>query len=310
MKFFACILSLILAAGSLNAQVVDKTEEKAKRKTNQRVDKKIDNSIDEGLDAIEGLFKKKKKKKNKDNSDEGEAKERSPKSEDPEMSSFMNMMGSKTIDKTYDFNQRVSIETQVIDKKGNSEDSYNSTMYLSSEHPHIGMNMEKGMEGAESLEMMIFDFDDKQMLMMMNTQGQKMGFSMSTENLEEDESAQDVSEMKITKTGNSKTISGYSCDEYLIEGEDLKDGESQTAWITQDAEVNWIESWSEAMSANKKAEMNQKLPENYPDGAVIQTEYEEKSGKRYVMTVTNIDTDHNKSVSTSGYKFMTMPEGK
>ncbi len=308
MKFFACILSLILATGSLNAQVVDKTEEKAKRKTNQRIDKKIDNSIDDGLNAIEGLFKKKKKKKG--DSDDVEAKERSPKSEEPEMSSFMNMMGNKTIDKTFDFNQKVTIETVVIDKKGKSEDQYNSAMYLSSDHPHIGMNMEKGMEGAESLEMIIFDFDDNQMLMMMNSEGQKMGFAMSTENLDEEDSDGDITDMKITKTGNSKTISGYSCDEYLIEGEDFKDGEKQTAWITQDAEVNWIEAWSEAMTANEKAKMNQKLPENYPDGAVIQTIYEEDSGKRFVMTVTEIDTNHSESVSTSGYKFMTMPSGK
>lgn len=309
MRLYTNILLTLFFTGTVGAQVVDKAEDKAKRKTNQRIDKKIDNSIDDGLDAIEGLFKKKKKNK-KGKSDDVEARERSPKSEEPEMSGVMNMMRSQTIDKTFDFNQRITLETHTVDKKGNSSDQYTSLMYLSDNHRNIGMNMNQGMEEAASMDMMIFDFDEKQMLMMMTNNGQKMGFVMETERFGETDEGADVADMKITKTGKSKTISGYTCDEYLLEGSEFEEGEKQTAWITQEAEVNWIEAWSEAMTANKKAEMKQKLPENYPDGAVIQTIYEERSGKQHVMTVTNIDTSHKKSMDTSGYNFMSMPAGK
>ncbi|HKL03517.1 MAG TPA: DUF4412 domain-containing protein [Cryomorphaceae bacterium] len=307
MKFYTSILLALVFVGSLNAQVVDKAEDKAKRKTNQRIDKKIDNSIDDGLDAIEGLFKRKKKK---GKTDENEVKERSPKSEEPEMSGFMNMMGNKTIDKTFDFDQRITLETISIDEKGNSQDPYTSVVYLSDDHRSIGMNVSAGMEGAESVDMMVFDFDENQMLMMMTNNGQKMGFVMDTDGMADAAMNSDNSDAKIIKTGKTKEISGYSCEEYIFESSDFDEGEVQSAWITQEAEVNWIEAWSEAMSANKKAEMKQKLPENYPDGAVIQTVYQEKSGKKHVMTVTDIDTNHSKSVNTSGYNFMSMPAGQ
>lgn len=305
MKFYTSILLTFIFSSSLSAQVVDKAEDKAKRKTNQRIDKKIDNSIDDGLDAIEGLFKKKQSK-----SDDTESEERSPRSEEPEMSPFMNMMGNKKIEKTFDFNQLITLETRMVEKNGKSDEQYTSLVYLSDTHPNIGMNMGQGIEGAESMDMMIFDIAEKQMLMMMTNNGQKMGFVMDTEEITESADDSDVADMKITKTGNSKTISGYDCDEYVFEGAEFEEGEKQTAWITQDAEVNWIDAWSEAMTANKKAEMKQKLPENYPNGAVIQTIYEEKSGKQYVMTVTSIDTDHRESIDTKGYNFMSMPAGK
>ncbi|MEM9052914.1 MAG: DUF4412 domain-containing protein [Bacteroidota bacterium] len=108
------------------------------------------------------------------------------------------------------------------------------------------------------------------------------------------------------KTGKSKEISGYNCDEYVVNTKEEID-EKITYWITEEADADWVTGMA-GMSG-----MNQNMPSvyagsGYPeDGSIIQIVTEEKNGESYVLTVKEIQTDQNISISTKGYTFMNMP---
>lgn len=82
----------------------------------------------------------------------------------------------------------------------------------------------------------IMDLDKEAMIIFMNYGSQKMKM---TSNLKLDdqntEDEGDEEEYTITKTGASKSILGYLCQEYLIVGNDLK----INAWVTDETEVRF-----------------------------------------------------------------------
>lgn len=313
--FFTITILFSLLTYTSQAQVVEKTEEKAKQKSEKRLDEKIDNGIDSGLDAIEGLFSKKKKKKKEPVHDE-ETEEKSS-SDDAMNAAIMKMMGSSDVDvkENYSFDHRFIILMEEIDKKGRKTES-NEMVYLIKEgSPVMGLEMEQ--EGTNTE--VIYDLENYEIISLINTEGQKIGTTMSLDKEDMDamieESMEDGDDDPATgipqfvKTGKTKEISGYSCDEYKVNQAEGMEGEV-TYWITDEAEVDWISSMS-SMSG-----LNQDLPSvyagtGYPEnGAVIQMIFSETNGSGSIMTVKEIQKDQNVEISTSGYTFMNLPGGR
>jgi hypothetical protein len=303
MKYLSLLISIFFTLG-LSAQIIDKTEDKAKKKADQRVDRKIDQQLDKGLDAIEGLFSKKKKKK--DDADEKES-TNSPSSNN--MGSIMGMMGSEEIDRTYEFdhNFRLKIESY---KKDKLDSEMTMKMYMSEETSTMGVKMEG--EEAKQLDFMVFDMKEQEMLSMMNNDGQKMGIRIETDPPSEEEAVdQSMPQVRFEKTGNSKTISGFSCDEYQIiyesKTEDQSEGE-QYFWITDEAETDWIKSMTKMAAHSPNMPVNYDVPDSYPEGSVIQmVQYDEDKKEKSVITVLEMNMDDSYSFSTKGYSFMNMP---
>ena len=309
MKFLYIVIATFLSL-SLGAQIVDKTEDKAKKKANDRVDKKIDKQLDKGLDAIEGLFGKKKKKKGKKESSQKTDSD-SPNSN--QMGSIMGMMGSEEIDRTYDFdhNFRLKIENYQKDKL---DSEIIMKMYINEQSSSMGIKME-GAE-AENLDFMVYDMKQQEMLTMMNNDGQKMGMMIETDAPSEDgdQSAENeemtAPQVRFEKTGNSKSISGFTCDEYQIiyESEEKQEGE-QYFWITEETDADWIKSMTEMAAYSPNMPVNYGVPESYPDGSVIQM-VQIMDKEKSVVTVMEMNMNDSFSFSTKGYPFMQMPSSQ
>ncbi|MGB6036271.1 MAG: hypothetical protein WBG42_08380 [Cryomorphaceae bacterium] len=308
------IFTILLAFFSLitQAQVVDKTEEKAKQKTEQRIDQKIDNGIDNGLDAIEGLFSKKKKKKEVEEEDESESVASNNSSDDAQTAAMMKMMGGSDVQvqDEYKFDHRFVILMEDYDKKGKLNQS-NEMTFLSKEESSV-MGILMNQEGINTE--MIYDLGSYEIVTLMNTGGQKIGTTMSIDKEQvesmmaaEDTEAGDMSEMPtFKKTGNTKSISGYSCDEYVVENVQNMEG-SMTYWITDELEIDWIKSMANMSSMNKQMP-DMYAGSGYPeDGSVIQMIITEKNGERMEMTVKEAETGKEITISTKGYTFMNMP---
>ena len=306
-RFIITLFISFFFATSQAQEVVDKTQEKAKEKTEQRLDQRIDQGIDSGLDAIEGLFSKKKNnKKSKEVEAAPEEVEEASDSNDQGTAAMMKMFGNSNVEvkDSYDFDMRFVILMEEFDKKNNLKES-NEMAYLGKEGATI-MGIEVEQEGIQT--QMVYDLNSYEVLTLMQTGGQKIGTTMAIDKNQidqitsEGESSQKtlLAEMPgFKKTGNSKEISGYSCDEYIVETKEEMD-EKITYWITDEADAD--------MSG-----MNQNMPSvysgsGYPeDGSIIQIVTEEKGGESYVLTVKEIQTNQNISISTKGYTFMNMP---
>jgi len=154
---------------------------------------------------------------------------------------------------------------------------------------------------------MVFDYENLQMITMPEAQQGAPSYGMVM-SLDEDAFATDneddeASDVKFTETGRTKTINGFSCKEYKLENEDDEDYET-FVWTTMDSDMEWM-SFFQTMSEQQKMKMQ--MPESYPEGMVVQTVTEStKNQEKTVMTVKNMQKNNNQTLSTSGYKFMSM----
>lgn len=305
-------LILLLSSPLCNAQIVDRTERRAKQKANNRVDRKVDQGIDKGLDAIEGLFGKKKKSKEEETdpaSDEKQAETATSKN-----NPYSQMMGGDVdVQDSYTFDHNILLDVQSFDKKGKPEMSNKMKMFFAESTPHFGMEMKSS--GSDNF--MIYDMKAYEMVTLMDQGERKMGVAMkfdpsNFENVNDGDqsSAANRENVRFEKTGRTKTISGYSCDEYkVIDPEGDPDTENHV-WMTQDIDANWIGMMSNMMATNKKMQKELTLPDSYPAGTVIQVvSSSTKNQEKTVMTVEEINKNQKKVISTSDYQMMSMPGG-
>jgi hypothetical protein len=108
----------------------------------------------------------------------------------------------------------------------------------------------------------------------------------------------------ITKTGNTKVIAGYKCDEYKIVDKD-KEGYSNV-WMTKDVKLK----------ADKKYWGKAGVPTyyNYPgfEGSMMlaMESFDKKDKPVMKMETKEINENFPKSISTKGYTFMKMNFGQ
>lgn len=297
MKLLATTLALSITLISY-AQIVDKTEEKAKEKTTQRVDEKIDKGIDSGLDAIEGLFKKKNKKPSEPH--QTEKNESSPTQE----VNFYSSTSSDEVKDEYKFDHNVVLRSIMFDKQGKETLNQLITMYFSDESSTFGMEMNSQQTGKTTI---VYDYDNRQMVTLINMQSQKMGMvaAINTDELMDDSTAEEDSRIIFTKTGQEKSISGYHCIEYLIEDTESDDDMVQKIWMAPDAEVNWMQGISGQGEPKGMMSPSQGLPKNLPEGALVQINIEDEKGRPTMMTVIeSANMNAAQIISTSGFTFM------
>ena len=132
----------------------------------------------------------------------------------------------------YSFKSRMVMDMTLYDE-GKEAGAMTYTLHFSVDDGNGAMvskgtiNSDEGTMPMEST--IIMDNSNKCMIMLTNVGGQKMAMisSLDAEAAEQNGKPENV---KITKTGRSKTIIGYKCDEYKVE----EDKTYSFVWITRD----------------------------------------------------------------------------
>lgn len=303
----ALALAIIFSA-SAQAQIVDRTTDRATQKANDRVDQRIDQGIDKGLDAIEGVFRKGKKK---DKSASEQAPEQTSDNETSststtESQAAYGMFGASSAElkSNYDFDHQVDMRIESFDKKGKSEGVQTMQMYFSDSETHVGVKAI--MEGMNSVS--IIDMTKYQMIMLMDMGGSKMAMAIDFDPSKfatEVETTDDATDVNFRKTGRTKTILGYSCDEYIMEDE----SNTVEFWVTREEQLDLFKAFG-AMGASGKGAGGFSSVTEYPMGMTMEfTSTEKKNGEKATMQVTKIQRNINYSISTAGYSLMNMPGG-
>jgi len=150
---------------------------------------------------------------------------------------------------------------------------------------------------------MIFDYESLKMINLMNMSGQKMGFAMALdkdqiEEWVETEKEDESDRSEFTKTGKTKDILGYSCDQYTVSS---SDGNGEF-WVTNDADIQ-IGLALNSMSKNSKGKAYD-MPEDYPEGAILEMTYADKKGEGMKWIATSIDKNAQRNIKTGDYSFM------
>ncbi|MDQ1297128.1 MAG: hypothetical protein QG611_1107, partial [Bacteroidota bacterium] len=314
--FFLTAVLLIINPVNSNAQVGGLLKNKINRVINagtRTVDKEINKEIDsavekEVLEARDKQIQEAKNQSEKDSTDQGAQKSTGQTKQGGKSFNLGGLMGGKVTSKyneSYAFNNRIYMQMEMYDKKDVTKMDY--YIYFSDATPTAGFESKmiaKSEEGEEVTvtSSYVFDGENKSFIIMTDMGTMKMGIisEVPDETATQGQPAEKTPKATITKTGNSKVIAGYKCDEYLYKDNESKD--YGKLWVTKDLKLK----------ADKRTYSKAGLPAYYgnpeiEDGSVLAMEsYNEKGVLEMKSETKEINLNFPHTISVAGYTFRQM----
>lgn len=282
------IAVVLLITVSSEGQVGNILRNRINKAINKRVDEKIDSTVDKSVNEAGQDVETEAEKEAGDQTKKG--------------FNFGGIMGGKVTlkyDEKYSFNNSIYMQTEVYDKKDVIKMDYN--IFYVDDKPYAGIESKMVVETKEGASpmftSMIADGINRCFIILTDIGSIKTGIitEVPEDDLADSQEIDDPGRGTITKTGNTKIIAGYRCDEYLY-----KDNESNDygkLWVTKDLIIKTDKrTWSQAG-----------LPSYYghpslTGGVVLATEaYDEKNNLIMKSETREIKTGINHTISTAGY---------
>lgn len=329
--FILIVLSFAFAGASNGQNVGNYLNRKAKmagkhaeNRADQNVNKKINNEVDKSVDnAFNKLWGDKKKKDDENQDQSGSSSQEQPNenasspsqkasdaSDKAASNAMMKAMGISTnvdVKGSYDYSGNIVMTIQEWDENDETEGPVIYTTYVSKGNEGFAMKFSQDGEGSTT---MIFDYKDSKMIIMNNENGDKTGMVMQWDGMSDsienfdyseppaDDEIEDFSKFNehLKKTGRSKKIAGYKCDEYIYDDEESH----ADMWMTDELPP---ELWANMFSANAYSAASM----GFYGGFVMQMDSKEKAtNERTTLLVNEVNRNKSSSISTSGYQFISM----
>ncbi|HUX95125.1 MAG TPA: hypothetical protein VMV47_05270 [Bacteroidales bacterium] len=317
--FFLFAFALLLPATS-SAQVGSLLKNKMNKVVNSGV-KTVDKEVDASIDTAVNKEADKANTKAQERSEQKKQNNNQPSADgstgdEAGASGGAGMLGNMFSNKVdikykedYSFSSRLYMVTETYDKKDVMKmDLY---MFYSANNPSVAVET-KSMTSAEGesvpiVAVMIVDGENKCFLMLTDMNGMKMG--MISEVPDENTATTDKKGKKdnppvFTKTGNTRIVAGYKCDEYSYVDPD--DNSKGKVWFTKDARLKvdkngWKNTGMSAYYSNP----------DFNDGIILANEAYDDKGKLTMKSETQeINENYPHSISVKGYSLRQMNMGK
>jgi len=207
----------------------------------------------------------------------------------------------------YNFDAYIQMELSTYKKNGDLDEQTEYDNYMHKNDADYAMVFRDGKDQST----IIFDTQNLAMLILTDSDGEKTGFATTidpetwaaaAEDLggEQAESYEptDWEAYKPVKTGKTKQILGYTCDEYLVEDEDSE----VHMWVSEELGKELHKEWMK----NQQTFGNAFAYAWALNGMVLEYDAIEKNGEKEVMLVKDIDLNHSHSVNTKDYAIMSL----
>ncbi len=252
---------------------------------------------------IEDQLKKQAKEDSIQAVEEGREPEDKPTTMDEVYMEAFGLRGNVDYEATYKFNSYIQMELSEFNKSGKLKDKTLYDSYVNSDQVDYAMVFKDKNDRST----VIFDDKNSAMLMLTDSDGEKTGIAVAidpetvAEEAEEYAEENNMNNYKPQKTGKTKIILGYLCEEYLVEEED-----SEThMWISEKL-GNQVR---KDMLSNQKTFGAIFNYASYVNGMIMEYDVLDKdNGERTLMQVTGIDLNHSHSISTGDYTIMSMKQ--
>ncbi len=336
-KKFLFILAISIAAVSIPAtsqsflekmakHAKQKAEKEAENRAEKKANEKIDKEIDKAYDNLEKQFEKEQKEEVKQSNKSKKSGSSSQQDINKDLNSFMSKMGVSTtpvpIEDSYSFNSSVTMNFKSYSNDGKLENDGNMVSYFVSGQNTIAYEFVDGnikTSQKNKTGTFILDYKNKATIILTNEDGQKTGMAYGLGDMVDDddwnEAMKDDPNFKkeeaealnpyVKKTGRTKSILGYSCEEYKYDDDEV----SSTFWITD--EVTWN---------NKSVISNVFSASIYsygtPNGFLMESvSVDKRTGEKSTYTITDINKSANKTFDVSQYQItnigsMNIPQGE
>jgi hypothetical protein len=216
------------------------------------------------------------------------------------------LMGSGKVtskyNESYSFNNRIYTEIEMYDGKDVAKMNYfiyfnNNNVNAGFESKLVGNSDESGQ--VEINTSFIVDGDNKSFIMMTDMGGMRVGVisEMPDENTAEGQDASEDLDATFTKTGNTKMIAGYKCDEYKYVDNDTK--EYGFIWATKDLKLQ-----ADKRTFSKAGMSPYYGSKDLDNSVVLGMEGYNKKGELEMKSETKeVNLGYNHGISTTGYSF-------
>lgn len=320
LSLFAVLLFQPVQGQNLLKKLSDKAKEKVEQKIEDRAERKIDEKIDEGLDKVEESMEKNDESDDSGNDNEsGTSREAKTQQRMQGLLKGMGISGEPVpVADNYSFDHLIQMHIESTEKGGKKTSDGEFITHLNPKSKSMAYEVVSGDVAQPGQGMFIIDAENGAMIILNEEKGEKTGlvygigafFQSMGETYEEEETLEETPEMylanpNVEKTGRTKTIAGYKCEEYVYSDEESK----SNIWITQDLKMNTQDFFSTLFKTSLYSR-------GFPWGYMMEaTTVDKSSGDTSTMTVTKVDTNSNKKFSLSDYKVtnlgsITMPQGK
>jgi len=211
-------------------------------------------------------------------------------------------------DENYDFRGMMRMKTDIYDK-GKHQGTTDADVWFDAGKGNLGMeSMTMTDDDGKSMSAVaIVDSRNKVMITWAVIEGGKTGMimpipdSLVAETGDEDAEKEDA--VKIRKTGGTKTICGYRCEEYEVTEDDGK--LVSNVWAADDLKLP---------GSRKLMGSQQGMPRSYGQGkikgAILASETYEKGKLTTKSEVTKVDLNAEHSISVAGVSLIQMEMGR
>lgn len=272
-----------LCSSQAEAQFFKKLQERIENKIERKLEKKADQKADQALDSVFADRPSKRKQPKKNNNKEETSTEIGGFDLGGMMESVMNRKPAE-YESSYTFNLTTTMEVTTSGSKPmRMTTSYGDGIHL--------IEMDRGMS-------IINDFKNEAMITIDPNKKTAQAVSLGLMKMFEKESIEideaDTPEISINKTGKTKTVSGYRCDQYIIKGEDF----DSEGWFTKEINFDML-AHSKSMSEMFKTSSSQAMMQGDIGFPMEMTSTTNKNEK-VIMKVLEI-SEKSKTIDLTGY---------
>lgn len=206
----------------------------------------------------------------------------------------------------YSFQGYSTMLINSTDEKGKEQDPFEMKTFIDQEGKTVGMEFENRDKKKTDKTVLIYDLERNASIFLLDSEGEKSSmaygydFAKMTEsvNLEDWEEDLEKDEFELRKTGNTKTIHGYVCEEYVADSEDG----TATYWITDKPIKGSAAFWGESNPLINSSNYQSKSMANIPNGHMMEMYFESKTDKsKSEIKVTEINESSEITFNMDAY---------
>lgn len=293
------ILSLFIIQPVQGQKLLKRISDKALKKTEQRFEKKVDEKIDKELDKTEEKLDTNFKKKTQTPS--------------PNVLNAQNIMKGIGLSGTpipiadsYQFDHLIQMHLENFNKKGEKVNESEFITHFDTDSKNMAYQALSGEIAQSGQGMFIIDIENGATIILTDENGDKKGIvygmgnflgtiggSVEQEEINLAETPDTyLANPNVSKTGRTKTIAGFKCEEFVYKNENTE----SNIWITKNIRLNTKDFFSTLF---KTSMYSHGIGWGY---MMESTTNNKKSGEKSVMQVTKVDINSNVKFSMSDYQ--------
>ena len=292
------LFSVFLMQPVHGQRLLNKLKQRVEQKIEEKAEKKVDEKIETETEERKGDIN------TNTNSGSNSGEDQMQKG----LQGFLKGMGVSStpvpIADSYKFDHLIQMHIESYDNTGTKTSEGEFITHLNPKSKSMAYQVVSGDMGNPGQGMFIIDAENGATIILSEEDGEKsgivygMGAYMETlgETYEEEELEETpdlyLANPNVKKTGKTKTIAGYKCEEYVFSDEEIK----SNVWITKDLKMNTQDLFSTLFKASLYSH-------GMAWGYMMETTSENRqTGEKSIMRVTKVDTNSNVKFSMSNYK--------